>query len=354
MKVLMIGAGRDVKGGVSTVVNQYYEAGLDNLVDLTYIPTMEDGSKIKKLLVAAKAYSSFCKVINDIDIVHIHMSHRASFYRKSRFIEKAASAGKKIIIHMHGSEFDVFYEKECNDKQKAYVKRIFSMVDIVIALSEEWKNKLSVICNPGKIIVLHNAVILPDFERTDYSDKNILFLGRLGKRKGAYDLLEAIPGVLDVVPDAHLFLGGDGDMEEIKRIIEEKSLSGSVFYIGWVTGEKKDKMLRKCSVFTLPSYHEGMPMAILEAMSYGQIVVSTNVGGIPKVIDNDINGFLVTPGDIENLSQKLIIALTNPNKNYIGSGARKTVFDKFNMKKNIRILTDIYSKLLDGYQGDIV
>ena len=102
MKVLMIGAGRDVKGGVSTVVNQYYEAGLDNLVDLTYIPTMEDGNKLRKLKVATKAYLEYLRVLNKVDIVHVHMSHRASFFRKRYFINAAYRKNKKIIIHMHG------------------------------------------------------------------------------------------------------------------------------------------------------------------------------------------------------------------------------------------------------------
>ena len=95
--------------------------------------------------------------------------------------------------------------------------------------------------------------------------------------KGVYDLLEAIPSVLKIVPDAHFYLGGDGDIEAGSKIIVDNGLSSSVEYIGWVSGDKKDEMLRKCSVFTLPLYHEGMPMSLLEAMSYGDVVVTTNV-----------------------------------------------------------------------------
>lgn len=86
MKVMMVGAGRNVRGGISTVVNQYYEAHLDEKVDLKYIATMQDGSKLKKAAVAIKALIEFKICLKDYDIVHVHMSTRASFYRKSYFM----------------------------------------------------------------------------------------------------------------------------------------------------------------------------------------------------------------------------------------------------------------------------
>ena len=110
MKVLMIGAGREVRGGLSSVVNSYYEAGLDKLCELTYLPTMKDGSKLKKLLVAVRARIRFERLVKETDIIHVHMSSDNSFYRKAVFIRKAYREKKKIIIHMHGSTFDVFYK----------------------------------------------------------------------------------------------------------------------------------------------------------------------------------------------------------------------------------------------------
>ncbi len=103
MKVLMIGAGRNVKGSVSAVVNQYYEAKLDELVDLRYISTMEDGNNVKKIFIAFRAYMQFCSVLNEFDIVHVHMSSRLSFSRKSYFIRRAYKSNKRVIIHMHST-----------------------------------------------------------------------------------------------------------------------------------------------------------------------------------------------------------------------------------------------------------
>lgn len=88
-KILMIGPGRDVRGGISTVVNSYYELGIEKDTEIKYIPTMEDGSQIKKLIVAVKAYMEFGGCVKKYDIVHVHMAAQASFVRKSLFVQKA-------------------------------------------------------------------------------------------------------------------------------------------------------------------------------------------------------------------------------------------------------------------------
>lgn len=111
-RVLMIGPGRDVMGGISTVVNSYFDLRLNERVELRYIASMEDGNKIKKLWVALKAYLEFRKCLKDFDIVHVHMAAQASFTRKSAFIRLAKKAGKKIIIHQHAADFDDYFFKQ--------------------------------------------------------------------------------------------------------------------------------------------------------------------------------------------------------------------------------------------------
>ncbi len=122
-KVLMIGPGREVKGGISTVVNSYYELGMEEDVYVKYISTMEDGNALKKLLIAFKAYLHFCLILKKFDIVHVHMAAQASYLRKSIFIHKAKKAGKKIIIHSHAADFDRFYFEQSNDKKRKRIKK---------------------------------------------------------------------------------------------------------------------------------------------------------------------------------------------------------------------------------------
>ena len=344
---MMIGAGRDVRGGVSSVVNSYYEAGLDKLCELTYLPTMKDGNKLYKLLVAFGARLRFETLIKQADILHVHMSADNSFYRKAVFIRKAYKERKKIIIHMHGSTFDLFYKERCNDEQKRQVKEIFAMADKVIALSEDWKEFLAeYICDAEKIEVIYNAVKIPEPYSKDYSNQKMLFLGILGQRKGTYDLIEVLPEIFQNYPDSHVYFGGDGEQKQAEQLCREKGIAEQVTFLGWVRGAEKEKLLKECSIYVLPTYHEGMPMSILEAMAYGMAVVSTYVGGIPHIITSGENGLLCEAGDKETLKENLMQLLSNSGlREMLGSSAKETLLQNFDIKETVGRLLRLYENV---------
>ena len=347
MKILMIGPERNVQGGISSVINNYYSSGMNSKVDLKYIGTMIDGNKIKKLNKAIKSYLYFIKNINMYDIIHVHMASRASFYRKSIFIKFAKRHKKKVIIHLHGAEFKEFYSQECNDKQKRYVKKIFSYADKIIALSEEWKVFLANICSEDCIEVVYNAVVVPKKINKDYNEKSILFLGRLGRRKGTYDLLKVIPKIVSKYPNVKFYLGGDGDIEQVNKICEESNIKNNVKILGWVDFDKKQQLLNNCGIYILPSYNEGMPMSLLEAMSYGKPVISTYVGGIPKVIKNNSNGVLFSAGDIDKLYNCLDELLSSEEKRKtLCMNALKNIKDNFDINDNINQIIKIYNNII--------
>lgn len=348
MKVLMIGAGRNVRGGVSSVVNGYYEAGLDRKCELTYLATMEDGSKLKKLGVAALARVRFEKLMREADILHVHMSSDNSFYRKAVFIRRAYRMHKKIIIHMHGSTFDLFYKERCNKRQKKEVRDIFRLAERVIALSDDWKVFLAkYICPAEKIKVIYNGVPVPETGKKEYGNRRILFLGILGQRKGTYDLLKVLPEVCRVYPDVHVYFGGDGEREQAERLSRELGISGHVTFLGWVRGRKKEKLLRGCSMYVLPTYHEGMPMSVLEAMSYGMAVISTWVGGIPHIITDGENGLLCEAGDEKRL-QELILRLlaSEAERRKLGVNAKGLIRDVFDVKKTVDEVARLYGEVM--------
>ena len=122
----------------------------------------------------------------------------------------------------------------------------------------------------------------------------------------------------------------------------------NVSYIGWTSGKEKEKYLKECSFFCLPSYNEGMPMALIEGMAYKNIAISTNVGGIPRLIEDGVNGFCIEPGDKERLQQILEKLLNKDNsdrREQISINARKTIKNKFDIKKNIENLLKIYNEM---------
>ncbi len=345
LKVLMIGPARTVKGGMTTVVNNYYMAKLDEKVSLRYVETINDKNIISKFIQEKKGFREFKKNIINYDLVHVHMASRRSTFRKGKYIEIAKKHGKKVILHIHGAEYKKFYS-ECSTKEREYIKRILDLSDVVVVLSKEWKDFFDeIVKDTEKVVILYNAVVLPnDFEK-DTNSRKILFMGRIGQRKGIYDLIEVVEKIAKEYKDIHLYIGGDGEVQKLQRIISEKGMQNNISYIGWITEQSKIKYLKECSYYILPSYNEGMPMSILEGMAYKNITISTNVGGIPQVIENMKNGIIIEPGDKNALYEKLVMLLKDKNvREKLSTNARKTIEEKFNISNNIDELLDIYNK----------
>ena len=181
--------------------------------------------------------------------------------------------------------------------------------DEVIALSADWKKKFDETFGLKNCVVLENGI---DTERLEPAITNvkdhphtIVSLGRLGERKGTYDLIKAIERIEVQIPDIKCYLAGDGDIDRCKQIVEGKKLENNIIIVGWADFDKKLELRKKSSVLVLPSYNEGLPMAILEGMACGKAIISTTVGAIPEVVKEE-NGILIEPGDIKKLSEALI------------------------------------------------
>lgn len=351
-KILMIGPGRKAQGGISTVINNYYDAGLNNKISVKFISTMEEGSKLKKLLIMIKALLIYIITFN-YNILHVHMSSRASFYRKSIFINISKFYGKKVIIHMHGAEFEKFYRDECNQSNKKYIKKIFDKADKVIALSEEWAEFLKELCCEEKIQVIYNSIVIPKSDKNkDYKNNRVLFLGRLGTRKGIYDLIDVIPELIKEDNNIIFNILGDGEIEAVRELCIKRNLSKNVRVLGWLKGEEKESAIRESTIFVLPSYNEGMPMSILEGMGYALPIVSTNVGGISKQVINNENGFLITAGDKDMLKNSLIKLIRSEQlKKKMGERSYEIVSEKFNIDNVIVELIKLYEVVGKKYEG---
>lgn len=344
-RVLMLGPDRNSKGGIASVVNQYFDAGLQNQVELTYISTACDGNNINKYAQFCSGIIKFFKIINNVDIVHIHMASRGSYRRKRQFVVWAKQKKKKVIIHLHGGEFKIFYDEEADVKLKSDICKILNLGDKVIVLSNEWKEFIDTIVEPEKVVVVHNAVALN--HKSHLENQSIIFLGKLGKGKGVYDLIDAMPYVIKNHPDVMLLLAGDGEIEKCRKKATENRTIANIKFLGWIDSETKKKLLSESSIFVLPSYNEGLPMSMLEAMSFGLPVVVSDAGGIPAVIHDGENGLLVHAGDINKLSVVLTEVLEDVELRYkLGKSAFDTINKFFSIDKQLRKLLNMYKSLL--------
>lgn len=348
MKVLMIGPSKDSMGGIATVIKNFHNTFSEDDVQLYYLTSWKEGNVYSRYFYSLMFYFKLVYqiLILNIDIIHIHVAQRGSFYRKSLGVFLSKILRKKVILHIHGSHFDVFYNNS-NDTMKKYISKTLNAANLIIVLSEEWKKFVSEITN-SQIIVLHNAVEVSEYNYNN-NGKNITFLGRLGQRKGIYDLLDVIEDFNFNKYPIKFYLCGDGDIEEIKSRLKVKNLCENVIVTGWLDKEEKQKILEHTIINLLPSYHEGMPMAILETMALGVPNISTTVGGIPQVIVNEENGLLIEPGNQKELCNAIIRLLEHEDlRKNLSMNAFKTINTEYSISIYNKKIVSIYFSLVKG------
>lgn len=340
----MVGPDRSVHGGISGVVNNYYEAGLDQRIDLCYIGTMVEGSKIRKLVQAVKAFFQFLVRLPGYEIVHVNVASDSSYYRKTFFIKAAKRAGKKIVIHQHGGDFEGFYDRELSDKGREKVRKVLSMGDAFLVLAPPWKEFFGKLIGEEKITVLPDAISIPPYTEKKHGAHKILFLGRICKAKGIGELLAVMPKLKEKYPDVQLYLGGIFEDKELEQ--QAHALKEQVTCLSWITGEEKERYLRECDIFVLPSYFEGQSVAILEAMANCCAVVASRTGGIPQMIIDGETGILIEPQSESSLRQGMEKVLSDDDLAFsLGEKARKKAAAEFSIENNMERLIHLYEGL---------
>jgi len=339
----MIGPDMDSQGGISSVISLYKNHGLD----VSNLSSYKDGNTFEKLFFYFVFLIKYIFVLltnKNLELIHIHTASRGSFLRKALALKIAKLFHKKVILHLHGAEFLVFFTQS-PDLLKKIIKTTFDHCDLIIVLSKQWENIISGISTNKNIKVLYNPTVIKEFDRVQSEQTKVIFMGRLGKRKGIYDIIEAAKTLKS--NNVVIELYGDGDIEKFKTLIEENNLQEKVKLMGWISGSQKDDALQNSDIYILPSYNEGLPMSILEALAVGLPVISTPVGGIPEAVEDGINGFLVEAGDSAMLAEKIdLLTSDRALRDKMGEQGYRFAKEKFDIKIIINQLQEIYGELL--------
>ena len=176
-----------------------------------------------------------------------------------------------------------------------------------------------------------------------------LFLGYINENKGIWLLLDVVNSLREYLSGKAVFiLGGNGEISALKNTIHQKKLEQLVDYVGWVDNDLKDFCLRDADVFILPSYIEALPIALLEAMSYGLPIITTKVGSIPEIIKNDKNGILIEPGNKSELEKAILFSVKNLDKMMIFGQTNYELAKEFNPEVITSKLLSIYKSLMNS------
>lgn len=347
-KVLMVGPDLSLHGGIVSVVQGYLDGGLPEACDtFEYLGTGVGFSKLGKSLAFSRALIRYAMIMPSYDIIHLHISARGSYKRKSIMARMAHKAGKYVILHDHDGEFKKAFE-EGGDSYRRDVRKTFGIANRVVVLSEEWRDYFSEnVCDLEKINVVHNGVKVPDQPCSPCSRQDVLFLGRLDARKSPDVLLRASREILSRFPETKIVFGGDGEIEKNKALAEELGIADRCEFHGWVAGAEREELFERAAVYCLPSKNEGLPMSVLEAMAHGIPAVATAVGGVPQVIEDGVSGILINVDDEVALSESLASLLAEPElREELGRNGRDKVILKFGLDRTVARVVGIYRALM--------
>lgn len=351
IKVLNIGPHSSVKGGMNSVVKNYIQYDQWQNTDFHYIPSYLEKGKVRMVLFYLCALPKILKKIKKegINIVHLHMAERGSYFRKAMILELCKKHNIKVIIHHHGAEFKQFYEKR-SQSIKRIIRKTLSKADMNIVLSKRLVDEMKQINPDIRITYLYNAV--PAYDKNPYNanGKSVLFLGRLGERKGIYDLLNAIARMDERLPKEVIFnLCGDGETQEVQRKCRQMGIEHRIGHIGWIEKEQKMEMMKTTMINVLPSYNEGLPMTILETMAFGIPNIATRIASIPEVVFPQENGFLITPGNVEALSDHVVqLAENSEMRQLMSDNAYRLIKEKFSLDNHMNALEVIYDEVMNN------
>lgn len=348
-QVKIVHAGPDLKeqGGVVTVMRSIIDLDFKDKFKLEVLPTFTSTHKLITFLKAVLKYFFLC-ILKKPDIIHVHMASKGSFYRKAILILISDLFNVKIVIHLHGACFREFYSS-LGKFMRRYCRSIFNRADKVIVLTESWIGFAEVLVKDrSKIEVVSNFVKISEKVEKVNDDNpiKILFLGRLGKRKGTYLVIKAADILNQKGYDFKIILAGDGEIEKCKNKIQLKGLEDKFEVTGWIDNVKKEEYLKNSDILVLPSYFESFGMSLIEGMSYCIPVIAANAGAMPEVVTDNKEGLIIEPGDYEDLAEALIFLIEHPEKRIrMGNNGYERVKREFSDKSAFERFNKIYEEL---------
>ncbi|WP_197028899.1 glycosyltransferase family 4 protein [Blastococcus sp. URHD0036] len=317
---------------------------------IRHVTTHRNGSVLTRVTTFLIGAAAFLRelLVRRPAVVHLHTASYGSFVRKSLLAWASRGLRVPVVLHIHGGAFREFYRSVPRLLQR-YVRATLQMADAVVALGETWQRVLHEIAPEARIAVVPNAVRpgVPVEQPGQGETVHVLFLGDVHEAKGAFLLLDAWGrlGEEGRRPPADLVLAGSGAVEEARASVTALGLDDEVRVTGWVPPGDVESLLRLSHVLVLPSFLEGQPMALLEAMAHGLCVVASDVGGIPDLIDDEC-GVLVPARDRDALTAALQTVLVDARlRSRLGGRALVRVRERFDVDVVWREIDALYDEI---------
>ena len=342
-QVLVVATSPQTEGGITAVVKLHQQCSFWKNFGCRWITSHYRKGIFGHLYDLLCAIATYLRYLPSCKIVHLHHSEYVSTLRKSIFFIIAKLFCKKTILHFHAFSPD----STVRGRFSALYRYLFTHADCVIVLSAFWKRALlKEYGELSNIEVVYNPCSPPQKQDLP-KKKQILYAGTLNQRKGYSVLLKAFASISSKFPDWRLVFAGNGEIELARAIARDLKIEGQCDFLGWISGEAKHTVFSQSSVFCLPSFAEGFPMAVLDAWSYRLPVITTPVGGIPDFAVDGSNCMLFEPGNVNVLERHLKSLLSSAvMREHIACSGNEFAQEMFSLSKVNSDLESIYMNLL--------
>jgi len=360
--VLVLGPDRAAISGVSTHVNLLMGSALCEDFELVHFQVGSEGrkegrlAKLARLLVSP--FALFATIVfRHVSIVHINSSlNPRAYWRDLMYLFVAKSLRARVVYQVHGGKLpQVFFEGK--PLLTRFLRWTLMLPDLVMVLANCELEAYRDFVPAQNVVALPNGIDCSPFagipvvrSQPEYPLR-LVYIGRLDREKGLYETLQAIRLAGELGVDARITIGGGGAEEgRLKRYAQALGLASKVTFAGPVFGEDKVRLLAGSDVMVLPSYSEGLPYALLEAMAGGVPVIATPVGAIPDVVTHDIHGFLVPPRDAKAIAEALaVLAGDRERISWMSRACRRRIRAAYSIDRVAAQFATHYTQLADGF-----
>lgn len=347
-RILMVGMHlTKTRGGITTLAADILRSAFVETNEVRYIASQaEDYGGFRKFILASASMLQFAFLCFTwrTSLVYVHMGSNASLYRESLFALVGKMLRKPVIVHFHAGDINKYYPFQSKLGRK-FIRNVLGRCDRVIAVSQESARQLREVDPQLRVTVIPNAIDTSAFRgrrstevRVADGPVRMLFVGAIGKLKGEKDLIAALARVRNEIPETRVSILGYG-AEDLAAECTAHGIADLIEHLGPVSMDDRIAFYERSDIFVLPTYAEAMPMSVIEAMAAGLPIITTGVGGIPELIDHDIEGLLHEPGDITALADQIKqLANDRKKRSAMGTRARRRADEQMNFSKYIDML----------------
>ncbi len=312
--VALLAPARTAVSGVTTHLNQLLGCSLAEQFALLHFQVGSEGRdeatwhRLWRLVASPIAFIGFM-LRHRVAIVHLNTSlEHKSYWRDIAYLLGAKLLRRQVVYQVHGGALpaDFFAGQRL---LTSLLKWVLTLPDVVVVLAEVERAAYRAFVGNQRIELVANAIAPGGLLQRPLTSPavgplHLVYLGRLAREKGVFEILEALKMASDQGHDLRLTVAGSGPQEdELRARCEALLLTGRVRFAGALHGEQKTQLWQNGQVFVFPTYHrEGLPYALLEALAGGAVPITTTVGAMPDVVQHGVHALLVKAHAPEQLA----------------------------------------------------